>query len=44
MSDEQKLPGNKTELLSQIETEWSALMDVVGKLDERQMSAPDSRR
>ena len=42
MSDKQKLPENTTELLSQIETEWSALMDVVGKLDERQKTAPDA--
>jgi hypothetical protein len=42
MSDEQKLPENTTELLSQIETEWSALMDVVGKLDGIQMTSPDA--
>jgi hypothetical protein len=42
MSDEQKLPKNTAELLSQIEAEWSALMDVVNKLDERQMITPDA--
>ena len=42
MSDEKELPKNKSELLSQIETEWSALMDVVRKLDGIQMMAPDA--
>ena len=42
MSNEQELPKNTAELLSQIEAEWSALMDVVNKLDERQMITPDA--
>ncbi len=42
MSAEQGLPGNKAELLSQIEAEWSALMDVVAKLDVTQMITPDA--
>ncbi len=41
MSAQWKLPGNTAELLSQIEAEWSALMDVVAKLDENQMTTPD---
>lgn len=42
MSPEQELPKNKAELLSQIETEWSLLMDVVRKLDGTQMITPDA--
>ena len=41
MSAQWKLPGNTAELLSQIEAEWSALMDVVAKLDESRMTTPD---
>jgi hypothetical protein len=41
MADE-SLPKNKQELLSLIEREWSALMDVVVKLDEKRMTAPDA--
>ena len=35
------LPNNKAELISQIEREWSALMDVVGQLSPEQMNTPD---
>ena len=35
------LPQNKTELMFQIEQEWSALMDVVGQLSPEQMLTPD---
>ena len=39
---EQWIPGDKKELLSAIEREWKALMDVVAKLDETKMTAPDA--
>ena len=42
MNEEQGLPRNKAELLSQIEAEWSALMGVVAKLDGTQMITPDA--
>ena len=35
------LPKNKTELISQIEREWSALMEVVRQLSAEQMHTPD---
>lgn len=35
------LPNNKANLISQIEREWSALMDVVEKLSPEQMLRPD---
>ena len=35
------LPNNKPELMSQIEREWSALMDVVAQLSTEQMLTPD---
>ena len=34
-------PRSQSELLSQIEAEWKALMDVVAKLTPQQMTAPD---
>jgi len=40
MTDE-KLPKSKTELMSLIEREWSALMDVVGRLSPEQMQTAD---
>lgn len=40
MSEE--YPKSKSELFSRIQHEWSALMDVVAKLDETQMSTPDA--
>jgi hypothetical protein len=40
MSEE--YPKSKAELFSRIENEWSALMDVVAKLTEAQMSTPDA--
>ena len=40
MSEE--YPKSKSELFSCIEQEWSALMDVAAKLDEKQMSTPDA--
>lgn len=35
------LPKSKAELMSDIEREWSALMDVVEKLSPKQMLTPD---
>ena len=35
-------PQNKQELLSLISREWTALMDVVARLDETQMTTPDA--
>lgn len=35
------LPTNKAELMSQIDHEWSALMDVVGQLSPEQMQTSD---
>jgi hypothetical protein len=35
------LPKSKAELMSQIEREWSALMDVVAQLSPEQMLTPD---
>lgn len=40
MSDSQ--PQTKEELLSLISHEWTALMDVVARLDETQMTTPDA--
>ncbi|NJC98984.1 MAG: ClbS/DfsB family four-helix bundle protein [Anaerolineae bacterium] len=42
MSDEQWVPGNKSELMSAIAREWDLLMAVVSKLDETQMTTPDA--
>lgn len=42
MTDEQWIPGDKKELMSAIEREWKALMDVVAKLDEKKMTTPDA--
>jgi len=42
MSDEQWIPGNKSDLMSAIQHEWDLLMDVVSKLDERKMTTPDA--
>lgn len=39
---EQWIPGSKKELMSAIEREWKLLMDVVAKLDETKMTAPDA--
>ena len=41
MSDEEWIPGSKAELMSAIKREWKLLMDVVAKLDEQKMLAPD---
>jgi len=42
MSDEEEwVPGSKSELMSAIAREWNLLMDVVSKLDETKMTAPD---
>src|SRR5574338_1055191 len=38
---EQWIPGNKAELMSTIRREWKQLMDVVDRLDEQKMTAPD---
>lgn len=40
--NEQWIPGSKKELMSAIEREWKLLMDVVAKLDETKMMAPDA--
>jgi hypothetical protein len=40
MSEE--YPKSKAELFSRIEQEWSGLMDVVAKLDEKKMTTPDA--
>ena len=39
---EQWIPGNKRELMSAIKREWKFLMDVVEKLTDEQMTAPDA--
>jgi len=41
MTDEQWMPGSKAELIAAIRREWKLLMDVVDKLDEQKMTAPD---
>jgi hypothetical protein len=42
MSDEEWVPGSKAELMSAIKREWSALMEVVAKLEATQkMTTPD---
>ena len=41
MTDEEWVPGSKAELMSAIRREWKMLMDVVDKLDEQKMTAPD---
>jgi hypothetical protein len=42
MSDEEWVPGSKTELMSTIKREWNALMDVVAKLEAAdKMTTPD---
>jgi len=41
MADEQWIPGSKAELTSAIRREWKRLMDVVNRLDEQKMTAPD---
>ena len=38
---EEWVPGSKAELMSEIRREWKKLMDVVDKLDEQKMTAPD---
>ena len=42
MSDEQWIPENKSELMAAIKREWGLLMDVVARLDEKQMTTPDA--
>ena len=41
MADEEWVPGSKAELMSAIRREWKLLMDLVGRLDEQKMTAPD---
>jgi hypothetical protein len=41
MSDEEWVPGSKSELMSVIKREWNLLMDVVAKLDDTKMTTPD---
>lgn len=41
MADEEWIPGGKAELMSAIRREWKLLMEVVEKLDEQKMTAPD---
>ena len=38
---EEWIPENKNELIATIKREWNKLMDVVAKLDETKMTAPD---
>ena len=38
---EQWVPGSKAELMSEIRREWKRLMEVVDRLDDRKMTAPD---
>ncbi len=40
--DEEWVPGSMSELLLSIEHEWKSLMNVVAKLDEAKMTAPDA--
>lgn len=42
MTEEQWIPGSKKELMSAIEREWKLLLEVAGKLTDKQMSAPDA--
>jgi len=42
MSNEEWIPENKNELMSVIRREWGLLMDVVARLDEKQMTTPDA--
>lgn len=42
MSDEQWVPGSKSELMTAIELEWKLLMETVAKLDEAKMTMPDA--
>ena len=39
---EEWIPENKHELMSVIRREWGLLMDVVARLDEKQMTTPDA--
>ena len=41
MSNEEWIPGSKSELMLVIEREWNLLMDVVAKLDDSTMTTPD---
>ena len=42
MADEQWIPGNKNELMQEIEREWKSLMQVVAKLQQAdKMTTPD---
>lgn len=42
MSDEQWVPGNKSELMFAIDREWNLLMDVVAKIEQAdKMTVPD---
>ncbi len=41
MSDP-RFPKNKAELMSSIEREWTALQEVVKKLNDQQMNSPDA--
>ena len=43
MTDEQFIPGNKSELMSEIEREWKSLMEVVEKLQKaNKLTTPDA--
>ena len=39
---EESIPENKHELMSVIRREWGLLMDVVARLNEKQMTTPDA--
>jgi hypothetical protein len=42
MTDEEWMPENKHELMAVIQREWGLLIDVVARLDEKQMTTPDA--
>ncbi|HJS19366.1 MAG TPA: ClbS/DfsB family four-helix bundle protein [Anaerolineales bacterium] len=42
MAEEQWIPENKSELMTAIRREWGLLIDVIARLDEKQMTAPDA--
>jgi len=38
----EEYPQTKAELFAKIEEEWSALLDVIAKMDEKRLSTPDA--
>ena len=41
MSNEEWIPGSKSELMSVIKREWDLLMEVISKFDDEKMTTPD---